>query len=675
MRLDNILLLTVITLSDLLFLCVLSCEETTRQIPGTEGYPLEFYGNRTICTKNERRVELCVAWPRLHKLQGFVPQIDGIEFFTKEYIVWMNVIFYCDANHVVQQEVYNFDSEEVLQLQGYKLAQGFKDVYCALNGKRYEINEYSKTLTLADAWKYSVNATGYVYQCKDRQNIGRGISFVRRECLVQLRSHQMERISPPEEPIHLQGSEYIVWNNQIIYCRRISETEFSLEVTEFHSQEEESLLKNQYFLSPHGIRDVFCLHNGYRREVDEVWVRRQVLRDSDFAHHRGYQFKCTEDTYVETTKCLFWISIGHNNVQSLRELGPNEFAIWHRKDILRCDQRSNGNVQFMRQDYSKRLIKKLEQQGHVKVALASADNGNCDLLSVARGDVWYSIIVESSEKVVPPSTRALVRCKHRVYDSGHHNMLHVFKGGQWELADGTELKEGVLCTNGKWEKTLSCRRACPETTFECRDKSQCILNDFFCNGLNNCPDGSDEENDCLHVPCRPDQFQCARPAGPTILSALTKEAHKTVGKNRLCIDSHQLCDCFQDCRGGEDESVELCGELYKDACECPRQHFPFINPDRCKLLTCTRFLPCPSKVSNLEDSPWPTSSLMETSKSECFNQVCCLKKVAEIKPRYEQNLRALILNLRRGQKPISERETNSELEKTLTNVWKESKIK
>lgn len=72
-----------------------------------------------------------------------------------------------------------------------------------------------------------------------------------------------------------------------------------------------------------------------------------------------------------------------------------------------------------------------------------------------------------------------------------------------------------------------------------------ILQEFYCDGDNDCGDSSDEPNDCTPIlpssPCKASEFHCSKD---------------------ICIPMELTCDGDDDCTNGEDELDSLCRKYY-----------------------------------------------------------------------------------------------------------------
>lgn len=72
---------------------------------------------------------------------------------------------------------------------------------------------------------------------------------------------------------------------------------------------------------------------------------------------------------------------------------------------------------------------------------------------------------------------------------------------------------------------------CSESQYACNTGGQCILKDYFCDGVADCNDGSDEPKGC-NAPCLPSERRC---------------------KNGRCVSLNLYCDGVDNCGDNSDE--------------------------------------------------------------------------------------------------------------------------
>ncbi|CAB3409576.1 unnamed protein product [Caenorhabditis bovis] len=108
-----------------------------------------------------------------------------------------------------------------------------------------------------------------------------------------------------------------------------------------------------------------------------------------------------------------------------------------------------------------------------------------------------------------------------------------------QLCDGVE-----HCPDGS-DETKFCKSTCDKNEFTCPGKNICLPESAQCNGINDCEDGSDEKN------CN----ECG------------KDSHKC---GKICVKPSEICDGVAQCKDGSDEKkcdCKTCSGSDKALCD------------------------------------------------------------------------------------------------------------
>ncbi|KFM77091.1 Very low-density lipoprotein receptor, partial [Stegodyphus mimosarum] len=113
------------------------------------------------------------------------------------------------------------------------------------------------------------------------------------------------------------------------------------------------------------------------------------------------------------------------------------------------------------------------------------------------------------------------------------------------------------------------QKSCPEGHKLCDDGNTCIPGLFLCDGIPDCPDGSDEKYGCENSSLCADNFFFCKNKSPI-----------------PCVPRDKICDGANDCFDGSDESI--CGNCTEKFC---------LNGGKCLIIERAPFCKCKSGYS------------------------------------------------------------------------------
>ena len=213
---------------------------------------------------------------------------------------------------------------------------------------------------------------------------------------------------------------------------------------------------------------------------------------------------------------------------------------WTRKAIYQADKNSGKGIVMLQNNVEGAMDMKIYSPGVLAERNACSEN-DCSHLCMAmppNTGASYKCLCPDGMKVDGPEGR---QCKCPNGDLPTDDTCPSTNGqcaqDQWKCGNGLCIAESWLCDgvsdcgDNTDENNEQCREKCKDNQFQCGN-GKCVPGYWKCDFDDDCGDGSDE-HDCPETTCSDEEFRC---------------------DNGQCINAKWECDLEKDCQDGSDES-------------------------------------------------------------------------------------------------------------------------